>query len=277
MRRPSMLPTLLALALLIPSADAASAQRAPPPGAAEALERLNSSPRHAEWVTVRLEDGDSVRSWVVHPERSGPAPVVVVIHEIYGLTGWVRAVADQLAAEGFVAIAPDLLTMTPVPTTPEGDPERDAAVAAVRGLDADRVHRHIRAVAGHAMGLPGSREVYGIVGYCWGGAASFEHATRYADLGAAAVFYGGSPDEEALPRVRAPVLGLYGADDARVNATIPRAQQALPALFHAAIYEGAGHGFLRQQDGREGANRRASERAWPAVVGFFHGALARGR
>jgi carboxymethylenebutenolidase len=243
-----------------------------PPGAEGAMAALNASPRHGEWVMVRLADGDSVRSWVVYPERSDPAPVLVVIHEIFGLTSWVRAVADQAAADGFIAIAPDLLTMEDVPTDAAGDPERQPAVAAVRALDPDRVHRQIRAVAEFAMALPAARSVYGITGFCWGGSTTFEHATRYDDLMGAVVFYGSSPSEEGLARVEVPVLGHYGGDDARVNATIPRAEDALSGGFTAHVYEGAGHGFMRQQDGRDGANLRASLQAWPRTMGFFTGA-----
>ena len=269
--------SLIAVALLLLPATVPAQEMAPatdwlPPAAEGAVAALNESPRHGEWVMVRLENGDSVRSWVVYPERSERAPVVVVIHEIYGLTNWVRAVADRMAADGFIAIAPDLLTMEGVPTDAAGDPERDAAVAAIRGLDEDAVHARIRAVAEYAMGLDAARPIYGITGFCWGGSASFEHATRYGDLIGAVPFYGSSPDEAGLAEVRVPVLGHYGGDDARVNASIPRAQEALGADYWANIYDGAGHGFLRQQDGRDGANHRASVRAWPMTVGFFRAA-----
>ncbi len=274
MKRNIVFPSLLSLATLVAAAAAATAQAdfPIPPDAEGALETLNASPRHGDWLTVRMPDGDSVRAWIVYPERSDPAPVVVVVHEIYGLTHWVRAVADRLAAEGFIAVAPDMITMSGVPHA-DGEPERDAAVAAVRSLDADAVHRQIRAVAEHVMALPAAMSVYGIVGYCWGGSTSFAHAARYPDLGGAVVYYGGSPDEAALANVRTKVLGLYGADDARVNATIPRARETIPGRYHAEIFDGAGHGFLRQLTGRDGANRAAAEKAWPMTVGFFHGAL----
>lgn len=240
-----------------------------PPAADGAVAALDASPRHGEWLMVRLPGGDSVRSWVVYPERSDPAPVVVVIHEIYGLTHWVRAVTDQAAAEGFIAVAPDLLTMHAVPEDDTGDPERQAAVAAIRTLDQDRVHAQIRAVAEHAMALPSARPLYGITGFCWGGSAAFEHATRHDDITGAVVYYGSSPSEEGLARVRVPVMGHYGSDDERVNATIPRAEELLGSGYFPNLYRGAGHGFLRQQEGREGANQRASLQAWPKTVGFF--------
>lgn len=254
-------------------ATAAVPQPRLPAGAADARERLAASPRHAEWVMVATGPADSVRAWVVYPERPDRAPVVLVVHEIYGLTDWIRAVADQLAAEGFIAITPDLLTMKNVPADPAtGEPSREAAVSEIRTLDPDDVHRQLRAVAEYGMGLPAATRSYGIVGFCWGGAVSFAHAVRVPELGAAVVYYGTSPTPDVLGAVRAPVLGLYGGDDARVNATVPPADSAMKALgktFQYAMFEGAGHGFLRQQDGRDGANLAATRAAWPRTVEWF--------
>lgn len=276
----AVLAALLTLILVATPAGAQNAGEAAapgwlPPDAAGATAALNASPRHGEWAIVRMANGDSVRSWVVYPERSDPAPVLVVIHEIFGLTSWVRAVADQAAADGYIAIAPDLLTMEDVPADESGDPERQAAVSAIRGLDEDRVHAQVRAVAEYAMSLPAARPLYAITGFCWGGSTTFEHAARYDDLLAAIVFYGGSPSEESLARVRVPVMGHYGGDDERVNATIPRAREALGNRFVAHIHEGAGHGFMRQLDGRDGANLEAARRAWPMTLGFLTGTLFR--
>ena len=111
------------------------------------------------------------------------------------------------------------------------------------------------------------------VGFCWGGRTSFTFATHDPGLGAAVVYYGTSPESEALAAVEAPVLGLYGEDDARaVNETIPPAQNRMEELgksFRVEIFDGAGHGFLRAQDGREGRNLTASSQAWPLTVRFF--------
>ncbi|MEX0909399.1 MAG: dienelactone hydrolase family protein, partial [Gemmatimonadaceae bacterium] len=192
------------------------------PGATDASTQLTSSPRHGEWVTVSTGPGDSVRAWVVYPERTTKAPVVIVVHEIFGLSPWIRSVADQLAADGFVAVAPDFLTMKNVPGSPE-NPDGPAARVAIQTLNMDDVHRQISAVAQYAMRLPAAAPRYGIVGFCWGGAVSFEHAVRSPSLGASVVYYGTSPQPARLASVRAPVLGLYGSDDARVNATVPAA------------------------------------------------------
>ncbi|HEU0012271.1 MAG TPA: dienelactone hydrolase family protein [Longimicrobium sp.] len=255
-----------------PSNGAAAAQGGIPPGAAEADARLAASPRHGEWAMVSAGAADSVRAWVVYPERRDRAPVVIVVHEIFGLTSWVRAVADQLAADGFIAIAPDFLTGRNLPLDSAGQPVRDSAVAAVRALDPGGVQRRIDAVARYGMRLPAALPRYGITGFCWGGSVAFNHAVHSQQVGASVVFYGTSPAPDALRSVRAPVLGLYGENDARVNATIAPADSAMRALgrvYEHEIFAGAGHGFVRQQDGQNGANLEATRRAWPRAVAFF--------
>lgn len=254
------------------AAGSSRAQTTIPAGATEAAARLAASPRHGEWVMVSAGGADSVRAWVVYPERRDKAPVVIVVHEIFGLSNWVRGVADQLAADGFIAVAPDLLSGKGVPTGPDGEPVRDSATAAIRTLNQADVQRRIDAVARHAMALPAALPRYGIVGFCWGGAVSFAHAAHAPGLGASVVYYGTSPEAPALANVRAPVLGLYGDNDARVNSTIPRADSVLKAAgrtYQHEIFPGSGHGFLRQQDGQNGANLEASRRAWPQTVQFF--------
>jgi carboxymethylenebutenolidase len=263
----------LALALLLAVPTPASAQDAIPAGAETALERLDDSPRHGEWVTVPAGNGDEVRAWVVYPERSDPAPVVVVIHEIFGLTDWIRAVADQLAADGYLAIAPDLLSGMGPDGGGTESVDQQGATALIRELERDDAMRRIRASGEFAAALPGASDAIATLGFCWGGTASFDMATLASDLlDAAVVFYGTSSPEEALPGVDIPILGLYGEDDARVNVTIEPAAEALAALgqrFEYEIYPGAGHGFLRQQDGRDGANLAASREAWARTLSFL--------
>jgi carboxymethylenebutenolidase len=254
-----------------PISDAAAmAVTGIPPGAAEAQARLAASPRHGEWAMIPA-GSDSVRAWVVYPERSTKAPVVVVVHEIFGLSTWVRAVADQLAAEGFIAIAPDFLTGKLEGRNPDAMPI-DTAIALVRTLKPEEVQQRIDAAAQYAMSLPAALPRYGVVGFCWGGSIVFAHAVHAPALGAAVVYYGGSPPSSELTHVRAPVLGLYGGNDARVNATIPPADSAMRALgktFEPHIFAGAGHGFLRAQDGQNGANLTASTEAWPLTIAWF--------
>lgn len=220
---------------------------------------------------IRSGDRDSIRAWVVYPERSGKAPVVLVVHEIFGLSSWVRSVADQLAADGFIAIAPDLLTMKNLPSGPDSV-LAPLAQAAIRTLDPAWVQKQLDAIAQYGMSLPSAEKKYGIVGFCWGGGVSFAHAVHAPGLGASVVYYGTSPKSADLASVRAPVLGLYGGNDARVNATIPPVDTALRALgrtYVYTLYPGAGHGFLRQQSGMDGANMAAARAAWPATITWF--------
>ena len=250
-----------------------------PAAATDVADRLARSPRHGEFVTIRTGASDSVRAWVVYPERATKAPVVVVVHEIYGLSTWVRGVADQLAADGFIAIAPDLLTGKASPAAGSDTLTQVAATTAIRTLAASDVQRQLAAVGAYGMALPAAAASYGTVGFCWGGGTSFAHAVASPrGLGGAVVYYGTSPATASLASVRAPVLGLYAGDDARVDATVPPADSALRALgksFDPHTFAGAGHGFLRQQDGRNGANLAASRQAWPLTLAFFRSTLGR--
>lgn len=255
------------------------AAQALPAAEAEAAERLAKSPRHAEWARIEAGAGDSFEAWIVYPERKDKAPVVIVIHEIFGLNDWARAVADQYAAEGFIAVAPDFLSGKAADG--KGGSAvlgADGARAAISRLDPEEIYRRLDVAARWATALPSATEAYGAVGFCWGGGISFSWATRQPELGAAVVFYGTSPATATLASVKAPVLGLYGGADARVNATIPEALGELGRLgrrFDVAIYEGAGHAFLRQQAGQAGANMAASVAAWPRSVLFLRELLER--
>jgi carboxymethylenebutenolidase len=260
------------------SVAAEQASTALPAGANEAEARLAASPRHAEWAMVRVGNNDSVRVWLVYPERSTKAPVVVVVHEIYGLSTWIRAVADQLAADGFIAVAPDFLTGNTGGVHPDSLAV-DSARAMIRRLDADEIQRRIDAVARWAMALPAAQSRYGIVGFCWGGSVVFNHAVHSPTLGAGVAYYGAAPDPDRLTSVRAPVLGLYGENDTRVNATIAPTDSAMRALgktYQPQVFPGAGHGFLRAQDGQSGANLEATRRAWPATLAWFRRHLGEG-
>jgi len=252
-----------------------AAQSLPPDGES-ATARLAASPRHGEWVTYDAGGGDEVEAWVSYPERSDAAPVVVVIHDIRAMSDWARAVADQLAADGFIAVAPDLLSGK----GPEGggtaslDP--DEVGRAMRDLDPTEVNRRLRAAAAYGTSLPAASDEVGAVGFCWGGSTSFNFAVDFAGLDAAVVYYGASPPTEALARIQAPVLGHYGGADDRVNATLPDARAEMERLgkrYDVHIYQGAGHGFLKGQGGMDGANLAASELAWPHTIEFFRETL----
>ena len=254
------------------AASPESVQAALPPSGEQANERLAASPRTAEWAVIRAGE-DSIRAWVVYPERRENAPVVVAIHDNRGMSNWIRGVADQLAADGFIAIAPDLLTMQDVPRLPDGESELAGVREKIGQVDQATRDRFIQAVGEWGTRLDGASSKYGIVGFCWGGSTVFGHAVAApASLGAVVVYYGGSPAPAQLSTVEAPILGLYGGDDARVNSTVPPAAEALSALgrtFEAHTFAGAGHGFTRSQEGRDGANLAAVRQAWPLTVSWF--------
>ena len=250
-----------------------------PPVAREEPRSGAASPRHGEYVMYATAGGDSVRAFLVYPERPDDAPGLVVIHEIFGLTDWIRDVADRYAAEGFVAIAPDLLWgKAPGGGGTDAYPDGDAVVAAIRELPPHEVKARLDGAGAFLRSLPASNGRVGVVGFCWGGQQSFQYAAEQPRLSAAVVFYGSGPEPlSKLEDIRAPVLGLYGGDDQRVNATIPAIDSAMAAAgkrYDKEIYPGAGHGFLREDEA--GANARAAAAAWPRSVAFLREALEGG-
>lgn len=281
--------TLLLCSLVLAGDDA---RPKIPADANGAMQALKASPRHGEWVHIALPaDGNSagaeavkLHTWVVYPERKDKAPVVIVIHEIFGMTDWVRAVADQLAAEGFIAIAPDLLSgKGPDGGGTEsfaGDSVRDA----IRKLSDDEVAQRLNVVRSYAVALPAAASKTASIGFCWGGSASFSYAARQPALNAAVVYYGTAPVKDNLPdkatlaKIACPVLGLYGGHDDRVTSTVAATAAAMTDLkksFASHVYAGAGHGFLRQQSGgeREGANLAAAQQAWVETIAFLKKSL----
>jgi len=247
-----------------------------PAGEADAKAALEKSPRHGELVDVKTASGP-VKTWIVYPERKDKAGVVIVIHEIFGLSDWIRGVADQLAREGFIAVAPDLISgHGPGRVGPAAAGSRDDVVKLIRELKPEEVTDRLNAVREWAVKLPAANGKSATIGFCWGGGQSFAYAAAQPALNAAVVYYGVSPDAAALAKVQAPVLGLYGGDDARVDATIPPAEAEMKKLgktYEPHLYEGAGHGFLRGQSERNGANLKAAQAAWPLTVTFLRGRL----
>ncbi len=268
-----MMTALLVAGALVPTAAGFGADMLLPPTEEGAKAALEASPRHHEYVKIPLADSTTMNAWMAWPERKDKAPVVIVIHEVFGLTEWIRSVTDRFAAEGFIAIVPDLLSGRGLNGGGSEDfPDRDAAIKATRDLTGETVTARLNATRDFAAALPAAARKFGTAGFCWGGGQSFRYATERPDLGAAVVFYGVSPADSTLSTVRAPVLGLYGSDDARINVTVPPAEAAMKKLgreYTALTFEGAGHGFLRNQDGRDGANLEAARAAWPATVAFL--------
>jgi carboxymethylenebutenolidase len=263
-------------ALLFAVSIATTPAFALPADQAGATDALKTSPRHGEFVDVALPGGEgTLKCFVAYPERSDNAPVVIVIHEIFGLTDWIRAVCDGFAAEGFIAIAPDMVSGM----GPDGGGTEsfsgDAVRGAIRGLTPEVVTQRLNATRDYATKLPAANGKSAAVGFCWGGAMSFAYAAQQPALSGAVVYYGSPPAASEMEKITCPVLGLYGQDDARITSTVDSTRDSMQKLgkqFQAHVYEGAGHGFLRQQADRDGANRKASEEAWAKTIEFLRSA-----
>ena len=262
-----------------------------------AAARLASSPRKGEFVTIDV-GGTPMRTWVVHPAGSAPAPVVVVIQEVFGLSDWIRGVADQLAAEGFIAVAPDLLAgHGPNGSDSSAFASQQDAVQATLQLPADEIITRLKAARTWGLALARANGKSGTVGFCFGGNQSFAMAVNEPSLDAAVVYYGAAPTDvpaaprgrgaggrgtppppfvasDSLTRVSAPVLGLYGGlmEDARIGNTIAPTEAKMKEFgktYEPHIFDGAAHGFLRAQTGNDGANMKATEQAWSLTVGWL--------
>ena len=250
---------LLAATLLLCAAPSASAQD-------WARAKLEKSPRHREWVTIK-HDGRSVETLVVYPETKDKRPVVLIIHEIFGLSDWAANLADEVAEAGYIAVEPDLLSgMGPNGGRTDSFAE-GKAIEAISKLDPSQVTADLNAAADYSKKIPASSGKLFVTGYCWGGGQSFRFATTRADLAAAFVFYGPPPSKEAMAGIHAPVYGFYGGNDSRINATIPDTiaqMKAAGKTYEPVTYEGAGHGFMRAGEAPEASegNKKARADAW---------------
>lgn len=236
------------------------------------LSKLNQSPRHHEWVTLEV-DGRELYNFVVYPEKEQATQAVIVIHENRGLNDWARSFADELAAEGYLVIAPDLLSnATPgVPKTTDYS-STDAARNALYNLNADQITRDLNAVFEYIKNVPSSNGKVSVVGFFWGGSQSFRYATNNPNLEKAFVFYGTAPNEaEELRKIKTPVYGFYGGNDNRVNATIDATKSVMEEsglTYDYVIYPGAGHAFMRSGADPEGSeeNKKAYTEAKKRLV-----------
>lgn len=211
----------------------------------------------------------TVHSFLVFPEVKNKALAVIVIHENRGLTDWVRSVADQLAEAGYIAIAPDLLSgMAPGGGRTSDFADGTAIGQAFAKLPPEQVTADLNAVADHVKKLPAANGKVAVAGFCWGGRQAFRFATNRPDLAATFVFYGNGPEtKEEIARIKSPVYGFYGGNDARVNATIPKSAELMKEAgkkYEPVTYEGAGHGFMRagEEPNASEANKKAREEAW---------------
>jgi len=266
-RRPS-----LRLAAVVLAAISISLTPAPAQAQDWAKAALDKSPRHREYVPIKA-GSRTINTFIVYPETSRKAPVVIMIHEIFGLSDWAKSMADELAAQGYIVLAPDLLSGTGPNTAgaagggTDSYLSMDAITKAVSSLPSDQVNTDLDAVADFGLKLPGANGKLAVTGFCWGGGKTFAFATHRKGLGGAFVFYGPPPDTGAMASITAPVYGFYAGNDARIDATIPSTVEGMKAAgkrFNPVTYDGAGHGFMRSGEapGATPANRKARDGAF---------------
>ena len=236
--------------------------------------RLDASPRHREYVTLK-HDTRTLQAFVVYPEIKEKAPVVILIHEIFGLSDWAKEMADELAAEGFIVVAPDLLSG--YGSNPGGSAQYtsiDDAVKAVSALDPAVVLADLDSAADYAKHSPAANGKIAVAGFCWGGGKSFAFAAHSKVLSAAFVFYGPGPAD--VSTITAPVYGFYAGNDARIGATVPATTDAMKAagkFYEPVTYDGAGHGFMRAGEdptNTNPANKTAREQGFARLVKLLH-------
>jgi carboxymethylenebutenolidase len=227
---------------------------------------------HGEWVKIK-RGNESIRAYVAYPERKTKAPAVIVIHEIFGLTDWEPTVADRLAKEGYVAIVPDLLSSKHGKSPSNPDEGRKL----IGELEPGGITADLDATYAYVNGLPAvAKDQIGTIGFCWGGGQSFRYATNNPGLKAAVVAYGPAPDSASLRRIKAPVLGVYGENDERINASLPDVAAKMEAsgvTFTYEVYPGTGHGFLKP--GRQGSDGPQVEKAWNRILEFYRARLGK--
>jgi carboxymethylenebutenolidase len=221
---------------------------------------------HAEYVKF-LSGSDTITAYLAYPERRDPAPAVVVIHEIFGVSDFIRQTTERLAGDGFVALAPDLLSRSGGTPAAGNDARR-----LIMALPQDQVMRDLDATIAYLKSLKSVRENrIGVIGFCWGGGQSFRYATHNPELRAFVVCYGPTPAAQDIARIRARGLGIYAENDARINTSLPGLDSVLRASgkqYRYTVYPGTGHGFIRTRD-----NPAAADSAWRAAVGFFRSEL----
>jgi carboxymethylenebutenolidase len=227
---------------------------------------------HGEWVKIKRGD-QTIRAYVAYPERKTKAPAVIVIHEIFGLTDWEPTVADRLAKQGYVAIVPDLLSSKHGKSPSNPDEGRKL----IGELEPERITADLDATYAYVNGLPAvAKDQIGTIGFCWGGGQSFRYATNNPRLKAVVVAYGPPPDTADMKRIKAPVLGIYGEKDERINASLPEVNAAMQSdgkTFTSEVYPGTGHGFLKP--GRQGSDGPQVGKAWNRILEFYRARLGK--
>ena len=191
---------------------------------------------------------------------------LIVIHENRGLSPHIEDVARRAALEGFVALAPDLLSFLGG-TPPTDDGARDAFAKMDRAVAV----KDAAAAVAYLKGRPDSNGKVGAVGFCWGGGTVIRIAATSPDLAAAVPFYGDPPPAEEVKRIKAMMLMHYAALDNRINAMVPAYEAALKEAkipYTMYTYEGVNHAFHNDTAG-ERYGEAAAKLAWSRTMAFF--------
>jgi len=238
---------------------------------------------------VRVEfpsGGDSLAGELALPERPRPAPGIVILHDVWGLGDLYRGFARKLAGAGYAALALDLYARGEQPGTPADMP---GVMRFMNALPDARVLADIQAALDYLRARPEvSGRAVGLTGFCMGGKYTFLAASHCRDLAAAVAWYGmlrapaidaANPEHalDALERVRCPVLGLFGADDALIPQgdveLLRRRAEAKRAPIEVVVYPGAGHAFANELRA-ESYRKPAADDAWRRALDFFAKHLA---
>jgi carboxymethylenebutenolidase len=244
------------------------------PQFAHAQKVLPTDPRiKTEWIEIASPQGNGqLRGYLVRPAKADKAklPTVLVVHENRGLNPHIEDIARRMALDGFIAFAPDaLFTLGGYP----GD--EDKARELFTKLDQAKTREDFVVAAAYLKTLPGGNGKLGVVGFCYGGGISNFLAARLPTLDAAVPFYGGAPDLNKVPDIKAELLLHFAGNDDRINATWPAYEAALKTAkvrYEAHVYAGAQHGFNNDTTPRY--EEASAKLAWQRTLAFFNRTLA---
>ena len=218
-----------------------------------------------ENITYKGETGD-IFAYMARLKGKKKRPAVIVIHENRGLQPHIKDVARRMALEGFVAIAPDVLS--PFGGTPA---ELDQVGPLFQKLDSASSKKNFVAAVEYLKTNPLTTGKVGCTGFCWGGAMTNQVAVNSPELLAAVPYYGSQPVAEVVPKIKASMLIHYAENDQRINAGIPAFEEALKKAsidYKIYIYEGTGHAFNNDSNPSR-YNKEAADLAWQRTIAFF--------
>ena len=247
-----------------------------------AAKTVAQSPRKGEWVDIPMQGGTRLHTWISYPENVVKAPVVLIFQPGPGMdmgepvtkgggANWLRAIADQLAYEGFIGVLPDLTSgLGPNGGNYDSFQYPDESGAAINRIPHSEVIKRIQVAADYALKLPMANGRLGATGFCMGGGLAWEVAAEVPQVNASVVFYGAPPPEAVMARIHAPVAAFFGENDLGLAPRVAPATADMKRLgkqFSVEVYKEATHVFLYRQD--LGRNTAATQDAWPKAMAFF--------